>query len=877
MTVTGNGIAAPAALSLSPSSIDYGTVEVGSTLNRTFTITNTGGETATGRVDTIAGSPQFSCVGGCGSFSLSGGASKVVTYQFAPDSASIFSGRALMRFDQGSNPSVDLAGVGNTSSYAEIAAGSSGWGLVISPSDYFAADVRNVGTEVVTYSTSLPGGTGIHQCMSNCSGTLNPGETRRIHVSDMIPGDGLSSCWGGTDVEFRITSSHLTVSPWAGYRPRVSIPNPCGGGGGGGNAAPTADAGSSRTITLPTSSTTAFGAGGSDSDGSIDSITWSQQSGPGLATITGDRGYTPTFSGLIEGTYTFRITVTDDDGATDTDDMTVTVNPVPVANDATNCVMSGVPGVLNTGQTFTATMQLTNSGGTTWTSAGSYGLGSQSPAGNVNWGTDTVSLPSSVNPGADGIFTYTFTAPAVAGIYDFDWQMFEGASDFGVTCSQPIDVQAAPVGNDLQINRVGDGASVGSLTVSPSGASCGADCHIYATPPVSTSVMLTGSIPNGIVTFSGYVPCDSSTSNCAVTVDSDRTIDVHYDCDTPTYVWNGVGACVQANSDLTVTKSGDASDITVASDVGNINCGTGSDCTDTYPYTTTVTLSPTSVADGTIVYTGGGPSCDGGNTCVVDMDADVTINADINCTAPAVYSAGACVTPTPDVAISGINATPGTTYSTSTGEFTGHEVRMVLTNTTAVDVPNGTVVPYEIRDSGATLVGSANVTTGTIVQSGTENHDLPVSAGFGPGSHPLTVTIAPPGSVDQNPGNNSGVTSLSLALADPDTMNVNFGLDVIRSGDNAEVIVAVESTVFTVECVLTGPLLQDPGGLYSYSPSDTIGNIVAGPGTPFNDSFTAGPLANASEYTLTCTEPVTATVFDPVSRIIDVVPVIQET
>ena len=96
------------------------------------------------------------------------------------------------------------------------------------------------------------------------------------------------------------------------------------------NAAPTANAGSNRSITLPTNSTTLSGSG-ADTDGTITSYRWSQVSGPNTATIAAATAASTGVSNLVEGSYVFRLTVTDNDGARDADDVTVTVNPAPVA------------------------------------------------------------------------------------------------------------------------------------------------------------------------------------------------------------------------------------------------------------------------------------------------------------------------------------------------------------------------------------------------------------------------------------------------------------------------------------------------------------------------------------------------------------------
>ncbi|HXS58993.1 MAG TPA: PKD domain-containing protein [Hanamia sp.] len=91
------------------------------------------------------------------------------------------------------------------------------------------------------------------------------------------------------------------------------------------NVAPTAHAGSDQTITLPTSTVTLTGSG-TDTDGTIASYSWSKISGS-TYTISNSTVSNPTISNLLQGTYVFRLTVTDNQGATGTDDVQVTVNP----------------------------------------------------------------------------------------------------------------------------------------------------------------------------------------------------------------------------------------------------------------------------------------------------------------------------------------------------------------------------------------------------------------------------------------------------------------------------------------------------------------------------------------------------------------------
>lgn len=95
---------------------------------------------------------------------------------------------------------------------------------------------------------------------------------------------------------------------------------------------PEADAGNDLVIILPNSSAVIDGSSSHD-DGTIASFAWTQVSGPSTATLNGANTAILTASDLIEGVYKFRLTVTDDEGLTDIDDVFVTVaSPLPTAN-----------------------------------------------------------------------------------------------------------------------------------------------------------------------------------------------------------------------------------------------------------------------------------------------------------------------------------------------------------------------------------------------------------------------------------------------------------------------------------------------------------------------------------------------------------------
>lgn len=102
------------------------------------------------------------------------------------------------------------------------------------------------------------------------------------------------------------------------------------------NKPPIANAGPDQTITLPQNSVTLNGSG-SDPDGNVIACKWTNAiSGPvslgpnSIPVIANPDSPSTLVTGFQEGSYLFRLTVTDDKGATAFDDVQVAVKPAPI-------------------------------------------------------------------------------------------------------------------------------------------------------------------------------------------------------------------------------------------------------------------------------------------------------------------------------------------------------------------------------------------------------------------------------------------------------------------------------------------------------------------------------------------------------------------
>jgi gliding motility-associated-like protein len=317
------------------------------------------------------------------------------------------------------------------------------------------------------------------------------------------------------------------------------------------NVPPTANAGGDITINLPTSATIISGSG-SDVDGTVSSYSWTQVSGPSTATLSNQTTASLNASALIAGTYTFRLTVTDDDGATGTDDVKVIVNAAnqtPTANAGAN-------------KTITLPTNSTNL----------IGSGADIDGTITSFAWSQLSGPATATLANQNSSTVTVTVPT-DGVYVFRLIIMDddGASDF----------------DDMQLTV--NPATVNQLPTANAGAN-----QTITLPLNSLNLSGTGSDPDG--TIASYQWTKFSGPVATLTNDNAATVSIS-NLTEGTYVFR---LTVTDNSAATATD-----DVTVTVLPAAVNqppaANAGANKTITLPLNTITLFGSGSDPDGTVL------------------------------------------------------------------------------------------------------------------------------------------------------------------------------------------------------------------------------------------------------------------------------------
>ncbi len=241
------------------------------------------------------------------------------------------------------------------------------------------------------------------------------------------------------------------------------------------NVPPTADAGADQTVNEKT--TVNLTGSGTDSDGSIASYVWTQTDASGASvTLTGANTATPSFTAPTVSnadgskTLTFKLTVTDNEGAVGEDSVSITVNAVnenPTAD-------AGTKQQVNENSSVSLSGSATDPDGDTptysWAQTDSSGVTATLTGANT-------ATPSFTAPAVDADTTLTFTLTVNDG--------------YGGTATDTVNVlvkdnpvaQPTPTGklNDTGITRCGDYAyDASGNTVSGHSHSNSQDCNLLS-------------------------------------------------------------------------------------------------------------------------------------------------------------------------------------------------------------------------------------------------------------------------------------------------------------------------------------------------------------------------------------------------------------
>ncbi len=307
------------------------------------------------------------------------------------------------------------------------------------------------------------------------------------------------------------------------------------------NAAPVANAGPNQTITLPTSSVTLNGSG---STGTITSYSWTRVSGPNTPTITTPTAVSTTVTGLIQGTYTFRLSL---NGGSSTSQVTITVN-------AATLVANAGPNQTITLPTSSVTLNGSGSTGTITSYSWTRVSGPNTP---------TITTPTAVSTTVTGL---------IQGTYTFRLSLNGGSSTSQVT----ITVNAAPVANAGATQTITLPTS--SVTLNGSGSTGTITSYSWTrvsgpntptiTAPTAVSTTVTGLI-QGTYVFQLSVNGGASTSQVTINVVSGSSGANIFTTQTPTTATENDGQAVELGVKFRSSVAGTITGIRFYKTTGN--------------------------------------------------------------------------------------------------------------------------------------------------------------------------------------------------------------------------------------------------------------------------------------------------------------------
>lgn len=123
---------------------------------------------------------------------------------------------------------------------------------------------------------------------------------------------------------------------------------------------------------------------------------------------------------------------------------------VPVNN--ARYVSQNVPAILNPGETRQVSLTFANSGGTWWSAANYYALGSVGD--DDTWGLERVAFNGVVPPGQSNVFSFNIKAPSTYGTYKFQWRMVQDGVEWFGASSPEVLIEVAHWGYDATASHL---------------------------------------------------------------------------------------------------------------------------------------------------------------------------------------------------------------------------------------------------------------------------------------------------------------------------------------------------------------------------------------------------------------------------------------
>ena len=331
-----------------------------------------------------------------------------------------------------------------------------------------------------------------------------------------------------------------------------------------------------------------------------------------------------------------------------------------------------------------------------------------------------LSSPTGIDCGTDCTETYaagtfvTIAATADLGSRFVGWTGggCTGSGTCTLTLNSATTVSAEfAVDNSLVVTRTG--AGTGTVTSTPAGIDCGADCTELF--PAGTVVTLTATPASGS-TFTGWSGGCTGTGTCMLTVNGGVVVNANF---------------TSSQVTLSVAMSGTGQGLVTSNPVG-ISCG--ATCTAFFDPGTSVTLSAAAMSGSTFGgWSGGG--CSGTGPCTTVLSAATTVVATFS------------LSTTPSLTVNLAGTGQGLVQSTPAGINCG-------TDCTELYAPGSMVTLTAAAMSGSTFAGwSGGGCSGTGACLVTVSSAVSVTATFTRDSYLVTVTRAGAGSgsVNSNP------------------------------------------------------------------------------------------------------------------------------